>query len=215
MKPVVNLTAVIGALGLWSAVSADANNQIVVKAQPVARFVLESTSTAPFDEFVSHLDQGYLNYSDEFRHPFLPEGPLEIDCAIADRIGVTYALSVPVEGRGKWMTAGSTFSIRFTWEHDSLQLRRPRADHRHQFVLSHKEGIWLQNERMDLTWWRRVNGVVTVTAYFEDDRLFESQFKLAGCENHKSAWEKWQESGERPEPEPRELQEDPDELPFY
>ena len=215
MKVVARSVVAIGALVMWSASSAVPNNQITVNAQPIARFVLKSASTAPFDDFVSHLDQGYFNYTDEYRHPFLPEGPLEIDCTTANRIGVAYALSAPFEGRGKWMTAGSTFSLRFTWEHESLELKKPRADHRHQFILSHKEGLWIHSERMDLTWWRRVNGLITVTAYYEEEKLFESQFKLVGCENHKSVWEKWQESGERRKSAPKEPPEDPDDLPFY
>ncbi len=218
----IRIVFALAAIACAPAAAADdakSNTALIVKAQPVARFVLPSSSRVPFEEFMSRYADGYFLYNDEYRHPFKPEGPLKVDCTKANRIGVAYALAVPEFGRGKWQQPGSTFALHFTWEHASVKLHWPRARHRHVFWITGRPGWRIYHERMDLTKGRRVNGVYTVTAYFQDEKLFDSQLELVGCENYKTTWERWLDEGEerkaREQEEEPEPPEDPDELLFY
>ncbi len=190
--------------------------QLEHQAYPLARVVSDRYDGYSFYRLMQGLRRGVVRFDDLIRHPFEPEGPVEVDCVATKEIGVAYALFGPKPpDRRRARRVGATQAMaHFIWEHDTHDFSGSEFDHRERLILWRKQDFRVYYEKLKLRGDNKENGVYTLTASIDGTPMFRSQFRLTGCEDYRTWLEKWRELQQRKKQESVE-QADPDDLPFY
>jgi hypothetical protein len=157
----------------------------VLEVVPVARYVSDAKKLRAYQEFKKSVIKGTAVYDSTFRHPFLPLGSVLVDCRKVRRIGVTLALrftdvhSRSVGHRYPTSTIKDT-PVRYVWshsEHDETggrYLWKTRL-HPHYKLTFVSTGLNLR----DVDY---VDGTVTVNVFVNAASVYETSFRLVGCE---------------------------------
>jgi len=157
----------------------------VLEIVPVARYVSEEKKLRAYQEFKASVIKGTAVYDSTFRHPFLPLGSVLVDCRKVRRIGATLAIRfTDVHSRSvghRYPTSAiKDTPVRYVWshsEHDEAggrYLWKTRL-HPHYELTFVSTGLNLQE--VDY-----VDGTVTVTVFVDAESVYETSFRLVGCE---------------------------------
>lgn len=157
----------------------------VLEIVPVARYVSEEKKLRAYQEFKASVIKGTAVYDSTFRHPFLPLGSVLVDCRKVRRIGATLAIRfTDVHSRSvghRYPTSAiKDTPVRYVWshsEHDEAggrYLWKTRL-HPHYKLTFVSTGLNLQE--VDY-----VDGTVTVTVFVDTESVYETSFRLVGCE---------------------------------
>lgn len=157
----------------------------VLEVVPVARYVSDEEKLRAYQEFKKSVIKGTAVYDDTFRNPVFPLGSVLVDCRSVRRIGVTLALrfkdvhSRSVGHRYPTSSVKDTL-VKYVWshsEHDEAggrYLWETRL-HPHYKLMFVSTGLNLR----DVDY---VDGTVTVNVFVNAESVYETSFRLVGCE---------------------------------
>lgn len=157
----------------------------VLEVVPVARYVSEEKKLRAYQEFKASVVKGTAVYDSTFRHPFLPLGSVLVDCRKVRRIGVTMAIRfTDVHSRSvghRYPTSAiKDTPVRYVWshsEHDEAGGRYVWKTRLHPHYALTFVSTGLNLREVDY-----VDGTVTVTVFVDSESVYETSFRLVGCE---------------------------------
>lgn len=157
----------------------------VLEVVPVARYVSDQKKLRAYQEFKKSVIKGTAVYDNTFRNPVLPLGSVLVDCRRVRRIGVTLAIRFTdvhsrfVGHRYPTSRVKDTL-VEYVWshsEHDETGGRYlwKNRIHPHYALTFVSTGLNLR----DVDY---VDGIVTVNVFVNAESVYETSFRLVGCE---------------------------------
>jgi len=149
----------------------------------IGRYALATNRFWDLYDHVESIEPGGIKYDSEFRHPYLPLGGLVIDCELTHRIGVTLAVDIPPKNKriGAFDRYGNSWSkelkVEYHWSHSTAENLA-----RSNYVLPSPLGADnILSDGITLSKNSRVDGVWTVAVTYNDDTIYQTDFRLVGC----------------------------------
>ena len=147
------------------------------QAVQLVRYVLETPELPLSSSYRDKIRRRVLTYDDEYRHPDVPDGPAQVDCANTRRIGVSYYLI-----RTNRMVAKHVKS-HIIWTHSNVESDNSSMDSDHAHYYIRGQNSVLESHGLELTEELRVDGVLTVRVSVGKYEILENSFNLIGCPN--------------------------------
>jgi hypothetical protein len=152
--------------------------------RPLARYVVETNIFWNFNDYVQSMSDGTFEYDEVVRQPFVPDGPVDIDCLKTHRVGATIFLfnfEPPPETSGQKLHAipihSKKLRVSYEWTHSGNTISGGRY---YDDVFPDKNGFI--STGLILTNKERVEGVLTLTTRYKGDPVYETAFRMNGCE---------------------------------
>ncbi len=155
-----------------------------VDFRALGRYIAKTNVFWDFGDYLETMADGTFEYDDVIRQPHVPAGPIEVDCENSHRVGailVLYGFYEPKRNAFRHDVSIHSKKVRvtYTWSHTGNSVTRGRYE-----TYVHPLGNGVVSDGLTLTRKDRVNGILSLKVKHKHKVVYETSFKLTGCEDH-------------------------------